>query len=139
MPAKKKSTQSAKKSKSKTAVKKTPPKKSAAKPMKTTAIKTALKKGELYTALADAASLDKKTIATVVDALEQLMHRHLRKGGAGEFTLPGLLKLTIKRKPATKQRKGVNPFTGEATVFKAKPARNVVKVRPLKKLKTMAE
>ena len=135
MPAKKKSTQAAKKSKA--TVKKTPPKKSAAQPMKTTAIKTPLKKSEIYTALAEQTDLGKKDIATVLEALEQLMHRHLRKGGAGEFTLPGLMKLTVKRKPATKKRKGVNPFTGEATVFAAKPARNVVKVRPLKKLKDM--
>ena len=135
MPAKKKSTQSTKKSK--TTVKKTPLKKSVAKPMKTTAIKTPLKKSEIYTTLAEQTNLGKKDVAAVLEALEQLMHRHLRKGGAGEFTLPGLMKLTVKRKPATKKRNGVNPFTGEPTVFAAKPARNVVKVRPLKKLKNM--
>ena len=67
------------------------------------------------------------------------MQRHLRKGAAGEFTIPGLMKCVVKRKPATKARKGINPFTGEEIMFKAKPARNVVKVRPLKKLKEMAE
>ena len=55
----------------------------------------------------------------------------------GQFILPGLMKIEVKRKPATKARKGINPFTGEETMFKAKPARNVVKVRPLKKLKDM--
>jgi nucleoid DNA-binding protein len=53
--------------------------------------------------------------------------------------MPGLFKIQTVRKPATKARKGINPFTGEETVFKAKPARTVVKIRPLKKLKEMAE
>ena len=114
--------------------KKTAPKKSTA---KTTAIKTPLKKSALYTTLSEQTNLGKKDIAAVLEGLEQLMQRHLRKGGAGEFTVPGLLKLTVKRKPATKKRKGVSPFTGEPMMFAAKPARNVVKVRPLKKLKDM--
>ena len=63
----------------------------------------------------------------------------MKKGAAGEFTVPGLMKLMVKSKPATKARKGVNPFTGEEMMFKAKPARRTVKVRPLKKLKEMAE
>ena len=50
-----------------------------------------------------------------------------------------MMKLRVQRKPATKARKGINPFTGEETVFAAKPARNVVKIRPLKKVKEMAE
>ena len=53
--------------------------------------------------------------------------------------VPGLIKVQVKQKPATKARKGINPFTGEETTFKAKPARRVVKVTPLKKLKEMAE
>ena len=74
-----------------------------------------------------------------MDELTQLMHRHMKKGAAGEFTVPGLMKCMVKRKPATKARKGINPFTGEEIMFKAKPARNIVKIRPLKKLKEMAE
>jgi len=66
-----------------------------------------------------------------------LIARHLKKGGAGQFTIPGLMKWEVKRKPAKKARRGINPFTGEEMMFKAKPARNVVKVRPLKKLKEM--
>ena len=65
------------------------------------------------------------------------MQRHLTKRGPGEFTIPGLMKCVVKRKPATKARKGINPFTGEATTFKAKPARTVAKARILKKLKDM--
>ena len=53
------------------------------------------------------------------------------------FNVPGLMKIKVVRKPATKARKGINPFTGEETMFKAKPARNVVKVTPLKALKDM--
>ena len=60
---------------------------------------------------------------------------HLR--GPGQITLAGLMKVVAVRKPATKARKGVNPFTGEPTIFKAKPARNVVKIRPLKKVKDL--
>ncbi|MHC4995831.1 MAG: HU family DNA-binding protein, partial [Planctomycetota bacterium] len=63
--------------------------------------------------------------------------KNLKKSGPQTFTIPGLAKIVVQRKPATRARKGINPFTGEETVFKAKPARNVVKVRPLKGLKDM--
>ena len=113
--------------------------KAAPKAMKTTAIKTAYKKTQITNYVSEHTGVSKKEVAAVMDALSNLMHRHVRKGGAGEFSLPGLLKCRVVRKPATKARKGVNPFTGEECTFKAKPARNVVKVRPLKKLKEMAE
>lgn len=106
---------------------------------KATAISAAMNKSQMMTHLADATELTKKQIAAVFDELSDLMHRHVKKKGAGEFTLPGLAKFKVVRKPATKARKGINPFTGEETTFKAKPARNVVKIRPLKKLKEMAE
>ena len=73
----------------------------------------------------------------VIDGMSDLIGRHLDKKGAGEFVLPGLFKIATIRKPATKARKGINPFTKEEVVFKAKPARTVIKVRPLKKLKEM--
>lgn len=125
----------------KTTAKKAAVKKVAAKPKKvvTTAIAKALNKSQVLTAISDHTELSKKQVTEVFECLGNLMHRHLRKRGAGEFTVPGLMKCTVKRKPATKARKGINPFTGEPTTFKAKPARNVVKVRPLKKLKEMAE
>ena len=78
-------------------------------------------------------------MADVFTALSNLAMRHLHKKGSGEFVLPGLAKCVVKHKPATKARKGINPFTGEEMMFKAKPARNVVKIRPLKKLKEMVE
>ena len=104
-----------------------------------TAIRAALNKSQLTQQIADVTELSKKQVAGVFEELGALMHRHLRKGGAGEFTVPGLMKCVVKRKPATKSRKGLNPFTGEMITFKAKPARNVVKVRALKRLKEMVE
>jgi nucleoid DNA-binding protein len=68
-----------------------------------------------------------------------IIERHIKTRAPGKFILPGLIKVQVKRKPATKARKGINPFTGEMTTFKAKPARRVVKVTPLKKLKEMTE
>lgn len=112
------------------------------KPVKRASPKTALKsapnKSEIMSTLAENTELSKKEIVAVFEELSALMHRCLRKGGAGEFTIPGLMKCVVKNKPATKARKGINPFTGEETTFKAKPASNVIKVRPLKKLKEMA-
>lgn len=100
--------------------------------------KTPLKKTEVFNYIADKVELSKKEVAGVFEALGEVMQGHLKKNGPGEFTVPGLMKCKVQRKPATKARKGINPFTGEEMVFKAKPARNVVKVRPLKKLKEMA-
>ncbi len=104
-----------------------------------TALKSALNKSQIMTTLAETTELSKKEISGVFEELGTLIHRHLRKGGAGEFTVPGLMKCVVKSKTATKARKGINPFTGEEIMFKAKPARNVVKIRPLKKLKEMVE
>ena len=81
--------------------------------------------------------LTKKQVVSVFDELAIIIERHIKKRSAGQFTLPGLLKIEVKRKPKTKARKGINPFTGEPMTIAAKPARNVVKVRPLKKLKDM--
>jgi hypothetical protein len=61
----------------------------------------------------------------------------LSKSGPGIFNVPSMMRITLKRKPATKARMGINPFTKEQVMFKAKPARNVVRVRPLKALKDM--
>ena len=119
--------------------KKAAPKKAAPKKVSTTAIKAALNKSQVTAAIAETTELSKKEVAAVLESLSNLMHRSLRKGAAGEFTVPGLMKCVVKRKPATKARKGINPFTGEEIMFKAKPARNIVKVRPLKKLKEMVD
>ena len=94
-------------------------------------------KSALYSEIAEETGLTKKQVGQVIDELSHQINRHIKKGAVGSFTLPGLLKITTVRKKATKARKGINPFTGEETTFKAKPARTVVKVRPLKKLKDM--
>lgn len=90
-------------------------------------------KSETLRVIAEATELPRKDVATVVAALTDLVGQDLRKVGA--FTLPGLAKVTVVKKPATRARKGINPFTKEPTVFKAKPARKVVKLRPVKALK----
>jgi nucleoid DNA-binding protein len=94
-------------------------------------------KGEIYTKLAAKSGLSKKQIATVFEELAGLINAELGKKGPGTFVVPGLLKLKVVRKPATKAKQGINPFTKQPMVYKAKPARNVVKALPLKTLKEM--
>jgi len=93
-------------------------------------------KSEVYGALAEATGLTRKQVGAVFNEMANLIKKDLNKG-PGIFTVPGLMKITVVKKPATKARKGINPFTGEEMMFKAKPARKVVKVRPLKGLKAM--
>lgn len=94
-------------------------------------------KGEIYTALGEKTGLTKKQIAGVFDALGELIGKELGKKGPGLFVVPGLLKLKVVRKPATKAKPGINPFTKQPMTIKAKPARNVIKALPLKALKEM--
>ena len=94
-------------------------------------------KTEILTALVESTGLSKKEVASVLDELGTLIGKSLGKKGPGVFNIPGLMKVKVIRKPATKARKGINPFTKEEMVFKAKPARNVVKILPLKGLKDM--
>jgi len=96
-------------------------------------------KSEIMTAISEDTGLTKKDVSGVFDALEDLMAKNLSKRGPGVFNVPGLMKVEVKTKPATKARKGINPFTGEEQMFKAKPARKVVKIRPLKGLKDRVE
>jgi nucleoid DNA-binding protein len=106
---------------------------------KKTAGKAAAKpttKSETLNFIADKTGLSKKDVGSVFDSLAALMKRDLKRG-PGVYTVPGLMKVKVVRKPATKARKGTNPFTGEEMMFKAKPARNVVKVLALKNLKDM--
>ena len=102
------------------------------------AIKEPFTKTMLFNEIAERTELKKKDVAAVFDELSSIINGHIRRNAAGVFTVPGLMKITVVRKPATRARKGINPFTGEPTIFKAKPARNVVKVQPLKALKDMA-
>ena len=95
-------------------------------------------KTEVLNALAEGTGLTKKQVGSVLDELGVLIGKSIGKKGPGVFNLPGLMKIMVQHKPATPEREGINPFTKEKTIFKAKPARNVVKVRPLKGLKEMA-
>ena len=119
------------------AVKKRIAKTTAKKKVVAKAVKRPTTKAETFTYIADKTGLTKKDVSAVFESLNTLIKRDIRRTGPGMYTLPGLMKIKVVRKPATKSRKGVNPFTGEAMVFKAKPARNVVKVLPLKGLKDM--
>ena len=103
------------------------------------AIKDPYTKSQLISELAEQTELTKKQVSEVLSGLTEIIEGHIKRNGAGVFTLPGLLKMKVVRKPATKARKGINPFTGEPTTFKAKPARNVVKILPLKAAKEMAK
>lgn len=114
--------------------------KAAASPARVKAITERFTKTQMLTQISENTELPKKQVQMVLDELSDIIAGHLKKrGGCGDFVLPGLMKITTVKKPARKARKGINPFTGEETVFKAKPASVQVKIRPLKKLKEMAE
>ena len=105
---------------------------------KMTALNEKMTKTQILNEIATNTELSRKQVASVLEELEVLIERSIKKRSLGEFTIPGLMKITTVKKPATKARKGINPFTGEETTFKAKPASVAVKVRPLKKLKDFA-
>ncbi|MBA6413195.1 HU family DNA-binding protein [Parahaliea sp. F7430] len=124
------------------AKKKAPAKKAAEKKApakKVTALKEKMTKSQILSTIAENTGLSKKQVGEVFGELETLIERSIKKRSVGEFTLPGLMKITTVKKPARKARKGINPFTGEETTFKAKPASVAVKVRPLKKMKEFAD
>ncbi|MCW8917849.1 MAG: HU family DNA-binding protein [Gammaproteobacteria bacterium] len=110
----------------------------AAAPKKLTAVKEAMTKTAMLATIAEQSGVNKKDVAAVLDTLGNVIEAHVKKGAVGFCTIPGLMKVKTIRKPAQKARKGINPFTKEETMFKAKPAHTVVKVLPLKKLKDMA-
>lgn len=95
-------------------------------------------KTQILSAVSDLCGMTKKDIGEVLDALNHVMMAHIGKKGPGVFVWPGMLKISVVKKPAVKARQGVNPFTGEQMMFKAKPASRAVKVRPLKTLKDAA-
>ena len=106
---------------------------------KITAVQEKVTKTQILNEISAQTGLTKKDVSAVLDELGVVIERHVKKRAVGEFTLPGLLKISTVKKPAVKARKGINPFTGEETMFKAKPASVAVKVRPLKKLKDMVK
>ena len=96
-------------------------------------------KSEILTNIATATELSRKQVASVFDALTEQIKQAVGKKGPGVFAVPGLMKITVIQKPATKARKGINPFTKEEQMFKAKPARKVIKAARFKALKDMAK
>jgi hypothetical protein len=100
-------------------------------------LQEAMTKTQVVTDIADATALTRKQVQAVLDELNEILELHIKKRSVGHFVFPGLMKVAVINKPAVKARKGINPFTKEEVMFKAKPARNVVKIRPLKKLKDM--
>ncbi len=124
----------------KAAAKKAPAKKApvaAAKPIK--AVRERYSKTQILNQISENTELSRKQVSAVLDELGDLIEGHIKKRSCGEFVMPGLFKIVTVKKPARRARKGINPFTGEETVFAAKPASTQVKLRPLKKLKEMAE
>ena len=122
--------------KAKKAVKKAPAKKvAAAKSSAAKPIKSALNKSALVAHIVESSGVESKSVKAVLSALEDVTLASVNKKGAGEFTLPGLLKIVAQKVPAKPKRFGKNPFTGQDQWFAAKPASVKVKVRALKKLK----
>jgi nucleoid DNA-binding protein len=96
-------------------------------------------KSEILTNIASATELSRKQVSAVFDALGEQIKAAVGKKGPGIFAVPGLMKVIVVTKPATKARMGINPFTKLEQMFKAKPARKVIKIRALKALKEMAK
>ena len=101
-------------------------------------IKAKLTKSKMSELLAEDSGVAKSDVKKVWGSLERVMEASISKRGSGQFTLPGLMKVTTVRRPAIKARRGINPFTKEETWFKAKPASTSVRIRALKKMKSFA-
>jgi nucleoid DNA-binding protein len=97
--------------------------------------KKAMTKSEIISALSEGTGLSKQQVNRFFDELVKMISDNLSEAGPGVFNVPGLMKVRLVRKPATPERKGINPFTKQEQIFAAKPARNVVKISPLKRLK----
>ena len=96
-------------------------------------------KSEIIACIAESTELARKQVAAVFEAVSCCIKGAVGKKGPGVFVMPGLLKIMVVQKPAVPAHRGINPFTKEEQMFKAKPARRVIKVRPLKALKDMAK
>ncbi|ALL66707.1 histone-like protein [Paraburkholderia caribensis MBA4] len=101
-------------------------------------VKETFTKASLANHVAQAANVEPKAAKAILAALEDTILGSVHKKGAGEFTLSGLLKITVQQVPAKKKRFGKDPFTGEERWFDAKPATVRIKARALKKLKDAA-
>lgn len=94
-----------------------------------------MSKSQFVESLAEKSGLTKQQAASALDTINAIVTKQLGKGGPGEVLLPGLLRLSVVEKPATPKHEGLNPFTKELMTYQAKPARKVIRVRPLKALK----
>ncbi len=94
---------------------------------------TQMSKSQLVEQIATKSELSKRDVKAVLELMTEIGHKELKKNGA--FVVPGFAKFVVIKKPATKARKGTNPFTGEEMMFKAKPARKIVRARPVKAAK----
>lgn len=94
-----------------------------------------LSKTQFVAELAEKTSLTKRQAASALDALNGMVAHQLGKRGPGDVVIPGLVRLLVVEKPATAQHEGINPFTKAPMTYKAKPARKVIRARPLKGLK----
>ncbi len=106
-------------------------------PKRPPALRTKMNKSSMLTHIAGETGLTRAQVAAVLDELEVLIERHIKKRAVGTFALPGLLKIRSVKRPATKKRMGRNPATGEPVEIAAKPATTKVRVTPLKRLKEM--
>jgi len=95
-------------------------------------------KSQFIAAIVERTGIARKDVVAMMETVPHIVGAHLQKGGPEIFSWPGMFKIVVIKKPATKARQGINPFTGESMMFKAKPASRRVKVRPLKQLKEMA-
>ena len=107
------------------------------KPLKIGASGKPRSRGEVFGTIAQHVGIHRRDVAAAFHVMGSIIKADLSKSGSGVFKVPGLMRITVKRKPATPARMGINPFTKEQVMFKAKPARNVIRVRPLQSLKAM--
>ena len=107
------------------------------KPLKIGASSKTRTKSDVFQTIAQHVGIHRRDVAAVFHVAGAMIKADLSRGGSGVFKMPGLLRITVKRKPATPARMGINPFTKEQVMFKAKPARNVIRARPLQALKAM--
>ena len=98
-----------------------------------------LTKAQVVAEIANASDLDKKSVGRCFESLQELIRKQLSARGPGEFVGPGLVKLRVVKKPATKERQGINPFTKEPITIPAKPASKKVRATALKALKDLVQ